>query len=952
MRKKKMSKGFFFLVVFTVLVAFFSSKAYAYTFSFIRVHPAIVGDIVDVACDTDNNTCVAVGQYGYHSKQGEIIYRDSSGNWTPVSKNIQYPPLKDVEYGGGKFLAISSNKVYMSSDGKNWNKVYDNSSLSFGVLGPAMNLAYGNNRFVAINYNGCLSCDLSGSCSYHQIVNYPPYNFTGIAFGSNKFVIYGEKFTNTDYPYVWTSSDGINFDNTSLVSGLGTGKQIYSMVYGGGTFLASVEHGESPVYYDIYSSSNGTSWNSTGESNLKNCVFTGFCNNKIFAIMQQENSDYTDAYYYDGNNWNDIDSSFELRPEMVTSYGNGCVAVSYDGYIAESSDGISWKSASEIAKNVYRVRYIDNMFYGTGLDGTIFTSSDGSSWQKTTVDGLDGYEVRDIASNGEVLIAVGYHFRSENGLIMSNSDGNWSIDNSSLPYALYGITYGDGRFVAVGNGKIISSTDGSNWIEDNISDNISGITLRSVIYADNKYVAVGYNGTILSSSDGLDWSKDNTTTDQNLFDVAYGNGKFVAIGGRIVLKSDDGINWSEASQPAQGNCFGVTFDSYDGEFVALDWHGFIYTSKYGDKWTQNTSIDMPYSSGSFNDIAFGNNKLVVSGDYGWIFLSSLSDIMLDYFLANDESGNLKGTPPFTVDFTCSATGGSGGYKYYWDFNGDIIPDNVTTDCSITHTYTEYGEYPASVKVVDSSGYDNESGSIFIKVAPSNGDANEFNIKLEYPGDNTTAYPVQCITDNASITDVHSYISSTNCDNHQECESIKNEIQDIKNKLQNKKMSFAYEIKMKLSLNNGANSARVTLKNLRLVPDVDKKDIFYKYVNGKLIDLADNTTCSDCNFTRTDNLTAHTTTISFTITDGGPLDADNVSGTITDPIVLATKSASSSGGSSGGTTTQTSSSGGGGGCTVSNSSSIGLLFILFAMLGFAVKRKFIGIKKAKRIRLKD
>ena len=112
-------------------------------------------------------------------------------------------------------------------------------------------------------------------------------------------------------------------------------------------------------------------------------------------------------------------------------------------------------------------------------------------------------------------------------------------------------------------------------------------------------------------------------------------------------------------------------------------------------------------------------------------------------------------------------------------------------------------------------------------------------------------------------------------------------------------------------------------------------VFYKYVNGIFIDLTDNTACGNCNFTRTDNQTTHTTTISFTLTDGGPLDADNVSGTITDPVVVATKITSPSPSPS-----QPSSSGGGG-CTVSNSSSIGLLFILFAMLGFAVKRKFVG-----------
>ena len=75
---------------------------------------------------------------------------------------------------------------------------------------------------------------------------------------------------------------------------------------------------------------------------------------------------------------------------------------------------------------------------------------------------------------------------------MRSTDNGSSWDNATSPTAngLYGVTFGNNTFVAVGNsGNIVRSTDnGSSW------DNATSPTankLNEVTFANNTFVAVG-----------------------------------------------------------------------------------------------------------------------------------------------------------------------------------------------------------------------------------------------------------------------------------------------------------------------------------------------------------------------------------------------------------------------------------------------------------------------------
>ena len=146
--------------------------------------------------------------------------------------------------------------------------------------------------------------------------------------------------------------------------------------------------------------------------------------------------------------------------------------------------------------------------------------------------------------------------------------------------------------------------------------------------------------------------------------------------------------------------------------------------------------------------------------------------------------------------------------------------------------------------------------------------------------------------------------------------------NFKNKPKN--INLNVNIRIHLKLPKKVHSTTIQISGIPTTAGM----VFYKYVNGVWINLDNESSCGNCGFKKVYDNTTNTTTIFFTITDGGILDADNkTNGQIQDPVIVAN------------TVTTRTSSGGGGGCTVSNSPSIGLLLILITMIGFGIRRKF-------------
>ncbi len=133
------------------------------------------------------------------------------------------------------------------------------------------------------------------------------------------------------------------------------------------------------------------------------------------------------------------------------------------------------------------------------------------------------------------------------------------------------------------------------------------------------FVAVGYGGRRMSSHDGLHWENDvqwsdKAADDDNvLFNVAFGQGKFIAVGGAGVghiLMTRDGKEWRE-TQKQKGRVATVAFGN--NRFVA-GWNDQFLYSTDGEDWKQGTKLGIE-GSVHFRKSAFGNGLFVAIGDW-------------------------------------------------------------------------------------------------------------------------------------------------------------------------------------------------------------------------------------------------------------------------------------------------------------------------------------------------
>jgi outer membrane protein assembly factor BamB len=130
-----------------------------------------------------------------------------------------------------------------------------------------------------------------------------------------------------------------------------------------------------------------------------------------------------------------------------------------------------------------------------------------------------------------------------------------------------------------------------------------GNDLNGLAYGNGKFVAVGSYGRIYTSTDKITWTKMSISNAPNLNDVAFGNGIFVTVGGGKITYSTDGLNWGKQSNNWAS---GVTFAN--GLFVAVG-GDYIYTTS--DGFTLNSKAIG--SNIGLNKVGYGNGMFVAFG---------------------------------------------------------------------------------------------------------------------------------------------------------------------------------------------------------------------------------------------------------------------------------------------------------------------------------------------------
>ncbi|MDC3956320.1 WD40/YVTN/BNR-like repeat-containing protein [Polyangium jinanense] len=161
-------------------------------------------------------------------------------------------------------------------------------------------------------------------------------------------------------------------------------------------------------------------------------------------------------------------------------------------------------------------------------------------------------------------------------------------------------------------------------------------TLVAVTHGEGRFVAVGYDDIeradnlplLMSSADGLSWTRhDASLPRQELHDIAFGNGVFVAVGGTahptatgasipVALTSDDGVAWTRIDLPTTEPLRHVAFGG--GLFVIIDHAGQTFVSTDGRNFTPAAAIPDGYS---ISGITFGAGQFALWGFHPGVYLS-------------------------------------------------------------------------------------------------------------------------------------------------------------------------------------------------------------------------------------------------------------------------------------------------------------------------------------------
>ena len=260
------------------------------------------------------------------------------------------------------------------------------------------------------------------------------------------------------------------------------------------------------------------------------------------------------------------------------------------------------------------------------------STGDGAwTWQNPIPQGNDLFAVRFTDPNSGWAVGA-------RGLILRTTDGgaNWSIQESSVRQALFGIAALDARTAIIvgGGGTILTTADGgATWIR---RIGAGSDQINTVRYADPRNVyAVGREGVFLKSEDGGEtWDRSQPLGEINFADVQFldarngyvlsfaptegfpmfatgdgGNtwralnippgrvprafafssqstGVAVGEGGLIARTTDGGSNWHEVASPAAASLFSVTYSDSNVVHTVGDGGVILRSLDGGETWSQ------------------------------------------------------------------------------------------------------------------------------------------------------------------------------------------------------------------------------------------------------------------------------------------------------------------------------------------------------------------------------
>jgi hypothetical protein len=467
-----------------------------------------------------------------------------------------------------------------------------------GYAKPIHSAAFGNGTFAALGSDGTLLTSADGTV-WTLKPSISTLKLNTISFGDGRFVLAGEKGALYESP-----------DAAAWIDRTKGTASIVAIVRGDSVFAAMTDQ------WDFLYSKDGLTWSPATTPSVSRPFGLTYAD-KRFLAMGESGALYTSA---EGRAW--VSDTLGNKETMY------CVTASEGRILASgttlsfSPDGKTWyKRKFEGTSSLRGAAYGNGRFVAAGEWSTMLQSGDGAFWTTPAVPGSGFFN--------EVIYALGMFIAvAQDGRISTSADGDrWTNIKTATGDDFTDVAYGGAGLVAIAYNypfpsatTVYGSKDGITWTS--LLEK-SPVVLEEIAFGNGKYVAVGGNGAIRASADGATWTThDFTARRKYLYSVAYGGGLFAAVGSSgTILTSPDGTTWTNRTTDTTQALYSITHNGR--QFVAIGSGSHVRLSTDGIAWTWSK---FPVANG--NSIHYGGGRHLMTGSFGRVTTSTDSVLVV------------------------------------------------------------------------------------------------------------------------------------------------------------------------------------------------------------------------------------------------------------------------------------------------------------------------------------
>lgn len=536
---------------------------------------------------------VAVGDKGY------IANGTNTFGWTVLNSNVTPANLTSVAYSSSlnMFMAVGDNGVIITStDGTTWVRGVSPTTSRIEFV------AWANNLFVIGGAGGMMYATTNAT------------SWTARTTGTTQTIRHCV-YSSTLALHIYVADAGViasspnNITWTARTSG--HTNRLNAVAWTGTFFIAVGNFGR------WNKSTDGITW-TTGQDGTLHQYGVAWTGTTVI-VCGQSGSAKTST---DGTTWTarTTTETDDLKWLVYSSTPVATQAVGNNGAITQTgSQGVNWNDKlTPIGSSLTGIEYANSQFIAVGASGSIYTSADGDYFTSRTSN--TSALLNAVLYGGAKWIVGGAA-----GTITTSSDNGvtWAVSNAGTG-TINCLAYGNGIYVLGADfGAVKTSPDGTTWTTRSIggvSNHIYGAEYESGL---NMFVICGQSGAIFTSVDnGVTWTARASTTTENIFNVIFAAGVFIAVAGAgVVITSANGINWTQVTAPTTLDVRAVTYATELGLVCVVGQDGIIYTTKNITAspvvWTARTSG----TTQTLNGVAWNGQQFLAVGNFGTILES-------------------------------------------------------------------------------------------------------------------------------------------------------------------------------------------------------------------------------------------------------------------------------------------------------------------------------------------